>query len=69
MRFSESGKIGWLNLESNEQAIEMIHRSRECEEHRVEPQCINEIKGLLDSPDDFLSYDEKKTYLLYTLRP
>ena len=56
--------MGWLNLESNEQAIEMTYRSRECEEARVEPQCINEIKGLLDSPDDFLNYDEKK-YISY----
>ena len=60
VRFSENGKMGWLNLEPNEQAIEMIYRSRECEDPRVEPQCLNEIKGLLDSPDDFLSYDEKK---------
>ena len=60
VRFSESGNMGWLNLESNEQTIEMIYRSRECEAPRVEPQCISEIKDLLDSPDDFLSYDEKK---------
>ena len=64
VRFSESGKMGWLNLESNGQNVEMIYRSRECEAPRVEPQCINEIKGLLDSPDDFLSYDEKK-YISY----
>ena len=60
VRFSESGKMGWLNLESNKQTIEMIYRSRECEDgSRVEPQCIDKIKGLLDSPDDFLRYDAK----------
>ena len=59
VRFSESGKMGWLNLESNKQTIEMIYRSRECEDPRVEPQCIDEVKGLLDSPDDFLRYDAK----------
>ena len=58
--FTESGRMGWLNLEAAGSVIEMTNRRRECEKTRVDSQCLGEIKELLDSSNDFLEYDENK---------
>ena len=60
LEFIGSGRMGWLNLETERSVIEMTNRRRQCEQTKVLPRCIDEIKGLLDSPDDFLGYDENK---------
>ena len=59
VEFPETQKMGWLDLESHQQSIEMIHRPRRCEGVLTSSQCLGEIKSYLDSPEDFLGYDEE----------
>ena len=60
LHFADSGRMGWVNLESAGEFIEVTTKKRQCEESEVDPQCIDEIKELLDSTDDFLNYDEEQ---------
>ena len=60
LNFTDSGTMGWVNLESAGEFIEIATKKRQCEQTKIEHQCIEEIKVLLDSPDDFLDYNEEQ---------
>ncbi|MCY4524559.1 MAG: DUF1402 family protein, partial [Halobacteriovoraceae bacterium] len=61
LEFVESGRMGWFNFEdAGSSVIEMTNRPRQCEQTKILPRCVEEITELLDSPDDFLEYDENK---------
>ncbi len=59
VRFHESGHMGWINLETISPMLEMVSRSRQCQQNEVRESCLSQVQDII-SENKLLSVDPTK---------